>query len=1236
MPSITEIAKSSELISLVESLDRDQAAARIGGLMLLPRYQANVLRFEMLAHLVAGFSQGTEKLSRETLDRILNGWLRDLVGPDEKPPRDVFVANLVASEGNRRLLVGEWETMDYWLQDILSIVESMPEEPSLLRIKSSCSCLLSGSEAILHRANLSRNAAGTGNPGGEMSIPSEDEIASVANTIALSPTDLESLGISSESLKPFILQEEDRARLRGERLGNSSFERHPLVQTNDHAYLLALPTAACVSLIYFLLENLQRLNLLAEFDRRLRLRQEGTFFDDALRTATRTRQAGLSLPSPLTGGLDWITQHAVLFDENKAALFVLLHDNPETILNVSVTEPNCTAVDSEHLFGAHVARLTQVLVRQGYQHGLVLFILCGLGRGFILPRSLVPPNWSALGIRLSDLIGVSWTEDSWLTSFWKLHLQMKEILDKGGVSISGVSEYVDLFAYLKNQGRLVPVEAPYRQKNLEIALEDVYLEKFRRSARLAFDRHAIFHPPTSRWRAVQKLYPETYFAELSLLPLYASIDDAKAQLLNGVVESSRNAFWIHVWPTPEPRWQLDLVYLVWEGCVIWLGKTASVLETRFPHLKSSTVVRIDVAALRNWKEPNWNELPKDGEATTVLVDHNYRIIIALNLVFFRLLARVDNRAERTLLHALILGFSQLHGEHLTQTEIDKLVAQIMPSNDAKFIHVFQAQDIHDQLADLDRPELRVPDKPDILAANLGIAWDVIAPGSTNKISGKKKSQKFLHDVVDVAWRRIRAQLQILNKEAAINTFVRNVEAASLERTWWRRTSRALLAVYRDREDVMRAAREAESRFSKAGLCSRVAVEMANCECRMVGGVPPATSSIDALLADISLLIVTAFDSDAIHSDVVDPQVEIAPNGEFRLHGDFFEDIVQPYQTGYFADQFEKAAEQYRRLFDRRSSSGRPVEQLFHADYLSAFEAEYGFALPVLVHIEQLLSQESIKQSRIVTNTTLDRLIVLLLQAGLKKDQVPGFLESFILTARPRWDQTPNGFCNHDWEPWRFRRRLSLLTRPLVRLDDATCAPVIYGAGVLHQSFGSVVDGAYTGRFDTEFFRSNAMKTWVGRVNNEAGHDFNRKVAGIFREEGFQARDSVMISELDGPAELGDCDVLAWCSTQRVIYAVECKKLRSALTIGEICDQLVRFKGEEQDDLHRHLQRLKWLETNRQSLVRFLKLPSDEFEIRPLLVTNTTVPAAFQKNLPIRQDQIVTIRELKNVVKKSSA
>ena len=79
--------------------------------------------------------------------------------------------------------------------------------------------------------------------------------------------------------------------------------------------------------------------------------------------------------------------------------------------------------------------------------------------------------------------------------------------------------------------------------------------------------------------------------------------------------------------------------------------------------------------------------------------------------------------------------------------------------------------------------------------------------------------------------------------------------------------RALLALYREADDVRMVARDREAQRATAGLASRTILEMAVCECPEVEGNCLSRWELDELLADVTLMLRTATDSDAINNDL---------------------------------------------------------------------------------------------------------------------------------------------------------------------------------------------------------------------------------------------------------------------------------------------------------------------------------------------------------------------------------
>jgi hypothetical protein len=87
----------------------------------------------------------------------------------------------------------------------------------------------------------------------------------------------------------------------------------------------------------------------------------------------------------------------------------------------------------------------------------------------------------------------------------------------------------------------------------------------------------------------------------------------------------------------------------------------------------------------------------------------------------------------------------------------------------------------------------------------------------------------------------------------------------------------------------------------------------------------------------------------------------------------------------------------------------------------------------------------------------------------------------------------------DWYPWRFRRHLSLMARPVVDLGNGT---VVYAPGFCEDGFRQNVMEAFQGAFDTEYFSTDLMKKYYGGVNDKRGADFNAAASVLFTSQGW--------------------------------------------------------------------------------------------------------------------------------------
>ncbi len=1207
-------------------------AAAVAAQLTRVNFHPNTFRLEVLAHLTCLHAAGNAKPRSVDLHRWLNIHLKEsIVCNMEDPIQDVFVSNVITSKGNCRILNGTWENPDYWTQEVVDVLGTASDTADFGRQRAEVQALLSLSEMLADRVGLQRNVISTGDPAAVMAIPGDAELASAARRVVFTPQDLQEAGIERDRLEPFVFRQESRSSLLNESIGNSSLERYPLLESGADL-VFALPTATSASIRRHVLERAKQLGQLTNFGEVLCEKQGHDLFLKMLLARNAFCTESKSLPS---SNIDprFLSEAAFTFDVGKFAHFVLLHDNVGGILEEGLTSFQRFPERFQQELADHLSRSAESLAsKPGYIGGLTVVVLGGLGRGFGLVAPKLFKDWEFLVWTLPDLDQLNWLEEEWLLKLWKLHHQAALLRD-AGVWFGPGTEHVNLFAFWReNRWRLVPLMYEFGNQRGNIMLNPGFVSSFRQAGRKSYDEHAVFKPTESRWVTVRKKIAQGYFKEIETQPVYVSPDHAMNAILSGLVATSGRAWWIECASAPSNSRMRDLEYRIWECSLSWMEKLAPQLDHELPTLLPGNIqLDLDLNCLSHYSEASEVLSAKVDNALPVefaKISQN-RAILKINPVLFRLLSRPKNDGERELVRAIVQASCDLAGAS-DESVIDDIVAKTVPNSEARFVHLVPAQNVRDEIAYFDRPDARLLQLEDFRFVALGEAWLARSPGETQDVVGRDASVEFLNKVVARTWENIRGRLSEFDRKALIEKCLRNIEGLELDEAQWRRTAQAVLAVYREREDVVRAASEREKERARASIASRALVEMAVCACPSAGGRTPGDAELDSFIAQVTVFVATAYDSDAVYHRLTEPRVRICPNGELEVAEEFFDKVVYPYQFAFHSERFLTHASEYGKLFERKRG-GWALEELFDASFIKAFEAEYGLPLRQMVRVDGTIQDHAVNNKSVVTAIKVGELSQLLKdRAGLTQQEIESLFRHFALRPRKQWDVPPGGFRRKDLQPWRFRRPLSLLARPLVLLGSGPDDYVLYAAGLVHEAFGYTVESSYEGRFDQEYFRTNEMKSWIGSANNRKGHEFNNQVADEFRKIGFHARASVGMSEFNPPAELGDLgdvDVLAW-KDEGLVYVVECKNLRFAMTVGEIAEQLKRFRGEANDELHRHLERLNWLRQNRVALGHVIGIANQVHSLRSLLVTKTIVPMQFRNDLPIPAKEIVPFPQLK--------
>lgn len=366
------------------------------------------------------------------------------------------------------------------------------------------------------------------------------------------------------------------------------------------------------------------------------------------------------------------------------------------------------------------------------------------------------------------------------------------------------------------------------------------------------------------------------------------------------------------------------------------------------------------------------------------------------------------------------------------------------------------------------------------------------------------------------------------------------------------------------------------------------------------------------------------------------EVHVFPNGELDVDDRFYESVMIPYSQALFSKGFRSMADRYESWFSsyERPSSPEMEDTLNRLE--EPFREEFGLTLDefVLIHIQ--LDKYALKTKNLFLEFDEQSLMSFLKnECKLDENSSKAYISRFTLPPRRAWDKDlPRGCKANDVWPWRFRRQLSMLMRPLVLLSNNPSKRWLVYPPLVQKSCAYVLNGIAEATFPTEHFQSEAMLKFWGDQANRQGNEFTHVVANHAEGLGFTTCREVFMSRLGVPAaigDFGDVDVLAWKTNSSDVFIIECKYLRTAKTVRDVVDRLDEYRGERDDSLGKHLRRLNWLKYNPATVSALTGIPTATIRFKGLLVTDDLVPMQFFNGSLISLQDVVSLNQLGKVL-----
>ena len=1231
--SLEEIADDVKpLVRDLSTFDPIETVPLLSGLLTQSEYQWHCIRLELLSALALVHCRGRKRPRIEDANRWFCSLGESRCVSGEEPAEDVFVSLVYDQQADYRILRGCWQDAGFYTQIILDVVATMPDEGPFGQIKRSTQALLAVSDIVCGKAGLGRYEVGAEQHHATLAqehLPSRDDLIGRA-TVPLA--ELAALGVTPLDLEPFILTSQMKSALVGQEAAYSYLDRHPLALLGNGDLTVARPSSLSVAARDYVIACVLTdepctdafdVQLAKAYLRRV---SETPFFESAPTVPWRKR------------GAYHIAHSGVRVDQGHHLVCHLVLPTVRT--HVDGGFGGCHLLDGalrEELRSSADEVARGLACQPDFKGGVLLLAICGWGRECEMPDL----EWEADGWRVqsasaADLVRLEQINGVGAKYLWRF-LDGLDAATSAGLEFPIRGDLLNLMAWMRsNEGHFIPhsdLDLPERVSSDSPLLCHVAPDVGRSLRAEALTERNLHHSLDNAGRRHQLMRapPDGEFLCASSRRVYASVDSVSRGELVAVYEGGSH-LWVSV-DTPNIP-DTEVQYHLWRMTTGWLHRVGTALDQRLT--ASTEPEKLMVYVEFHDVDPSQmiGERPQPGHLASLcrIEEHGEKNAckVIFDVGFLRGASLAENIAERLLVRTLARAYLRLLDVDNEDADARKLEAAIVPNNDARSFHIFQTHDYRDYVRASLPGELVEIDAVDDAAARIGLAWRVVPAPEAMRIEGRRDCTSFLASLVDTQAGELLEALRSFNRASALRRLIYNCEKADAEESHWRRTSAALLGLHGDGSETVGQVINRLSDFAGARSASRILIEMALCESSLEGGATLSDLEMSKLIARAALVISIGGLSDAIHLNVLSPEITISPLGDVLFRDEFGALVARPMMARMLGDRVIADAPRQKRNYEDPRTIEREAAEIAD-EFLEIWKAEMGFDLKEVAPILEALQEKGVAEGNAVLELTQDEFFQLACADGLPESAAASFLSQFCLATRPSWTRPPSDFDIKDIYPWRFGRRLSFMTRPILRLDDSTNPRLMIAPGALSSSIIYVFEGARLGRLDRSFFRTRRMKdSWLGKARE--GHTFNGKVAQGLSQADWNVRENIGLPEVFNrhlERNWGDVDVLAWKEGRNEILAVESKDLAPARNLSEIASLLSEYQGAESggkpDKLRKHLNRVALLGENLECVQRFTGVPAPK--IVSCLVCSSVVPMQYARIEALSDTKVGTLEEV---------
>lgn len=1200
------------LMQSLKSFDKIRSVGLVSSMLLFPKFHANNFRIERLIHLLVAGCRGTQLPSTRDLRRWLNEY-EPVAGRRilEDPPEDTFIGKVTTPQGDYRLYGGLWESHCFFLQRVLNVIHTMPATlagPSLIR---PIYALLSISEEIAKRNRARVNVIAISQDKSNIFPPGILDLERRLQTLYFNEDELNGLGCSMADIRQFVLPESTHENVKDHEHGMTELVTQPLLEDKGRI-LVVLPTAISWAIRLYFFAWLRQRSLVEKFNENLVLEYQRLL--RSFPTYGKYINSQKSLMSTKIHDANFV-EFCVMIDKGRYVHMILVIDTLAGLKDFGINNPP----EKHEKQGKEVERRMkkmhdEVSTRVGFREAISLVVMCGYGRARLLGMDSPGDNWDVCGIGAGDLETMAWTAGTNDKTIWRF-VRHERRLDELNIELFNVNGLLNLFGWWEELDHmLVPSSVQVGSENRNrIFVPTHCIGEVRRKAWARVDlRSAQF--VDGSFKEVRRKNLAPYFKEDYKSSLHVSLSDAQRGRLLGCVLTKRRSWWIGV---SEPSsFDSEMEFRNWDAMHNWLGQIAKVLDRSLHTSRQGPILfEIDMSRLKIYPTiSDYPEESRNGPIATYVINGSVIKVLLLQRFLYEL-GNPKNVSEAAVVEAFVQGFLSWTGSPEKESKVRRLLSEIIPNDDARYIHAFQRQNFREALRVSIKADYELIDKSDRSILWVGLGH--FTPTSERRIDGKKHCTQYLNSLVDHLYSILKNDLRRFSRKDILTATFSNIEAIAAERGQWDRTMKAVVNLRKDPQSVFAEKAKHFSHLSLADITCRILIEMAICECPLQGELEFSKFDLSPLMARAQMIFEFGNISDGISKDEIAPSVLIQPNGDVQTDQSFRAEIFHRVTRQYEDLSTLEAIDSYEELFGDDKEPKDGMNRL-EDQFIQAIKAEFGIEIEelkfFLEEIEDIGYKKgslvySVKQSEIISRATTNGVI--------KETSLKTILNKFSLQPRASWDTLPSGYMDRDLYPWLYRRRLSLMMKPILQLDQSDDPEYIIAPGFCQMSFLYLLNLYRGPEIEAERCSTALMKKWIGDESDRRGHRFVLEAAEVVRQLGYsvivETKLTAIFPKIMLDRDYGDFDLIAWKPEEAKVFLIECKKLFFAKTFRDMAEQLQEFKGAvrngTEDQLKKHLNRVGIAVNAKSYIAKYCRLSTD-FEIVPMVLFSDPVPVLF--------------------------